>query len=277
MNGSKVWVGGGVNVTTGGHIHFGMKGLNEEAKNILYDLVAEPVLAFQSAMRKKNEQRNWLRGADDNLRDQPHGCEWRPLPSFIVSESITAAVLSTAYAIVKSWKFHGYTRKTGMVTKEDFYKIPLYGAYKTQIDEFISYFITKAEKVSLYKKDIFKEWNVGGFHKTYTVDIFTQATWLSNYFTPVNAKLKKSVKLEIRFNGDLISTFGISSTYLSDLGKFSDDHFLPEMVINEKLPKGQSRYLICLPVMWYHMTGKTKFCEDFKEILKGIILKLGGK
>ena len=277
MSGSKVWVGGGVNVTTGGHIHFGMKGLNEEAKNILYDLVAEPVLAFQSTIRKKNETGNWARGSGGNLRDQPHGCEWRPLPSFIVSEAITAAVLSTAYAIVKSWKFYNYMRKTGTAVKEDFYKIPLYGAYKTQIDTFIKYFITKEEKVVFLKKDIFKEWDVKRIQKDYTVDIFTQAVWLSNYFTPVNVKLKHPVKLEIRFNGDTISTFGMDKAILSELVQFSYDHYLPGIVVNEKLPKGQSKYLICLPQMWYHMTGKTKFCEDFKRILKNIILRLGGK
>lgn len=277
MGGSKVWVGGGVHVTTGGHIHFGMKGLNKEVQDMLYDLVAEPVLAFQSSMRKKNEVGNWQRESGGTLRDQPHGCEWRPLPSFIVNEAITSAVLCTAYAIVKSWKFHKYTRKSAPATKEDFYKIPLYGAYKTQIDEFIHYFITKEEKIALYKKDIFAAWDVKRIQKDFTVSIFTQSEWLSNYFTPVNAKLKRSVKLEIRFNGDMISTFGISKEYLEELVTFSNDHYLPHMVINEKLPKGQNRYLICLPTMWYHMTGKTKFCEDFKNILKNIILKLGGK
>jgi hypothetical protein len=277
MSGSKVWVGGGINVTTGGHIHFGLKGMNEEAKSMLYDLVAEPVLAFQSAVRKKNEVSNWGKGSSGNLRDQPHGCEWRPLPSFIVNEEITAAILCTSYAIVKSWKFYNYTRKTGPVTVGDFAQIPLYGAYKAQIDTFIKYFITKEAKVIFNKKNIFKEWNVESFHKITTVDIITPASWLSDYFTSLNVDLPNPVKIEIIFSGDIISTYGIATDYLPDLIRFGEKHYLPPTLRNEGTLSTKAKYAICLPALWYHMTGTTQFCEDFKSVLKNLIIKLGGK
>lgn len=277
LSGSKVWVGGGINVTTGGHIHFGIKGLSSEAKDMLYDMVAEPVLVFQSEKRRGNEQGNWTKAGGSILRDQPHGCEWRPLPSFIVNEEVTASILSTAYAILKSWRYYGYKRKEEAITVEDYRKIPLYSAYKVQIDNFIKLFVEKKEKVVLQKKDIFSEWKIDKIRKEWTVDIITQADWLNNYFTPVNVKLKKPVKLEIRFTGNVISTFGLKKEYLEGLEKFAEEHYLPPIVINEAQPKGQTRHLICLPDAWYHMTGKTTFCNNFKGILKNLILMLGGK
>jgi hypothetical protein len=277
MGDNKVWVGGGINVTTGGHIHFGMRGATQELKDLMYDMVAEPVLAFQSERRRTGEQSNWARGQSGNLRDQPHGCEWRPLPSFIVNEEITAAVLSTTYAIVKSWKYRDYKNLTRPITIEHYYKIPLYNAYKEQIDTFIRLFVKKEEKVVLNQKDIFSEWQVERIKKDYTVDIISQAGWLQNYFTPLNAKLKKHVKIEIRFSGDCIATFGIKGKDLEVLKRFADTHFLPEISVSEKLPKNQNRPVICLPGSWYHMTGQSKFCEDFKVVLKNIILVLGGQ
>uniref|UniRef100_A0A6M3IRB3 Putative phiEco32-like COOH.NH2 ligase-type 2 n=1 Tax=viral metagenome TaxID=1070528 RepID=A0A6M3IRB3_9ZZZZ len=278
MQGNKIYVGGGVNVSTGGHIHFGVKGVTQEAKDMLYDLVATPVLAFQSERRSQNERPNWEKGQSGNLREQPHGCEWRPLPSFIVNEEITAAVLSTTYAIIKSWKYYGYKRRSGSpITVEEYRKIPLYSAYKEQIDTFTRLFVDKSEKAVLQQRDLFQEWKIDSVKKEFTVDILTQSTWLSSYFTPVNAKIKKNVKLEIRFNGDLVSTFGIKREHTGDLAKFADDHFLPELQVTEKLPRGQVRQLICLPAGWFHMTGKTKFCEDFKGVLKNLVIQLGGK
>jgi hypothetical protein len=278
MNDNKVWVGGGIHVTTGGHIHFGIRGVTPELKDLLYDMVASPVLAFQSERRKTGEQANWQKGSGGVLRDQPHGCEWRPLPSFIVNEEITACILSTAYAIVKSWKFHNYKAETGSrILVEDYRKIPLYSAYKTQIETFIKLFVKKEEDVNLQQANIFEEWKIEKIKKEYTVDIISQAEWLQNYFTPVNAKLKKNVKMEIRFNGDALVTFGLKAKDTEGLRAFADSHFLPEMQVNEKLPSGQTKPVICLPAAWFHMTGKTKFCEDFKVVLKNLILTLGGQ
>lgn len=276
MGDNAVWVGGGVNVTTGGHIHFGMRGTTPELKELLYDMVAEPILVFQTDRRRNTEGTNWQKGQSGNMRDQPHGCEWRPLPSFIVNERTTAAVLSTTYAIAKSWKFHNYALTTRPITVEDYRKIPLYSAYKDQIETFIKLFVTKEEKVVLSKKDIFSEWQLEKIQKKYTVDILSQADWIQNYFTPLNAKLKKPVKIEIRFSGDCITTFGIKAKDIEDLKAFAEMHFLPAVVVTEKLPKGQGRPVICLPSSWYHMTGREKFCEDFKTVLKNVILTLGG-
>lgn len=276
MGDHKVWVGGGINVTTGGHIHFGMKGATPDLKDLLYDMVAAPVLEFQSERRKSNEGCNWQKGQSGNFREQPHGLEWRPLPSFIVSEEVTAAVLSTAYAIAKSWKYHGYTNTERPITVGHYYKIPLYGAFKSQIDTFIKMFVTKEEKITLNKKDIFSEWRTERVKKVYTVDIISQADWVQQYFAPLNVKLKKPVKLEIRFNGDTISVFGIKTKDVEKLIDFADRHYLPQVSVTEKLPKGQLRPVINLPSSWYHMTGKSKFCEDFRLILKDVVLSLGG-
>lgn len=276
MQGNKIYVGGGVNVTTGGHIHFGIKGVTQEAKDMLYDMVATPVLAFQSDRRSQNERPNWEKGQGGNLREQPHGCEWRPLPSFIVNEDITAAILSTSYAIIKSWKYCGYRKRSDShITVDDYRKIPLYSAYKDQIETFIKLFVSKREKVELQQKDLFKEWKIETIKKEFTVDILTQSSWLSGYFTPVNAKLKKNVRLEIRFSGDTMSTFGLKREYTHDLAKFAEEHFLPELQVTEKLPRGQTRQLISLPAGWFHMTGRAKFCEDFKGVLKNLIIQLG--
>ena len=278
MSGNKIWVGGGVNVTTGGHIHLGMQNMSPQLRETLYELVAEPVLIFQSDRRKQGEQGNWTKGASGNVREQPHGCEWRPLPSFIINEEITAAVLSTVYAIAKSYKFKEYRRsRVGKAIPADYVEIPLYPVFKQQIDKFVETFVELKDKFTFQKKDIFTEWGVPRIRKDFTVDIMTQCDWLSEYFTPVNVNLKRPVKLEIRFTGDGISTFGIGAEKLEDLKQFAEKHYLPTIAVNEKLPKGQDRPLICLPQPWYFMTGRTLFCEDFKIILKNIILQLGRK
>jgi len=277
MGDNQAWVGGGIHVTTGGHIHFGMKGADQTLKDLLYDMVAEYVLAFQTDRRRQGEQCNWAKGQTGNMREQPHGCEWRPLPSFIVNEEITACVLSTTYAIAKSWKYHNYKNTTRPITEDMYRQIPLYSAYKDQIETFIKLFVKKEKEVVLHQKDIFSEWKVERIKKNYTVDILSQADWLQNYFTPLNAKLKKNVKIEIRFNGDAITTFGIKAKDLDELKEFANKHYLPEIQVTEKLPKGQTRPVVCLPGAWYHMTGKPQFCNDFKGVLKSLILTLGGQ
>lgn len=310
VRGNQVWAGGGVKVTTGGHIHFGMKNMSENVKDALYDLVAAPILKYQSNFRNEHQGRTIQKGGDDAVRQQPHGMEWRVLPSFVINEDITTAVLCTTYAIVKSIKFHDYKYKvpsTAAPTREDFEKIPLYHVYKEWIDRFISLFLERGvmkDGKKFFKRNILEEWKCPKLRTDFTVAIFSDEQWVIDYFKPVNVSLNKTVKLSIRFSGDRIYCEGIPDDGLNMLGRFSDKHYLPDVNYPGRIsqegiaPQPQDpmedeeeepalnrdvrgttpkkpKALISLPQAWRKANKKIELCKELKTIVQSIIIQLG--
>lgn len=282
MEDMRMYVGGGEMAGTGGHIHFGTKILPEELRSTLYDMVGEPLLKLQSEGREKDHQAqpNFIRDGNGVTREKEHGIEWRVLPSFIVNQEITEAVLCTVYAIVKSYKFHNWHKGTARGTSilDDFQSLPLYEAYKPYINRFYKMFWEK-RKEALQQRDVFQEWGVPKLRRPYTVQVITTCNWLSKFFQPVNVEIKRPVKIEIMFQGEDIFTVNIPSEYLDELKSFAFRHYLPPIKIHndEKEVANTGRPLIVFPKTWARLEGKNLFCQEIRTTIQNLVVRLGGE
>ena len=99
-NNTKIVTGGGKGIApTGHHIHFSHMICKEE-KELLDDLVGGPSLQIEGADR--GDSRYGRIGRDD-VRQQPHGCEYRTPASSLIPE-LTNALHVTAYCCLMKWQ-----------------------------------------------------------------------------------------------------------------------------------------------------------------------------
>lgn len=133
----------------GGHIHFGVERKPELIESL------DTYLAHTLALLEKEERARLRRGRWGGLgaaRDQPHGFEYRPPASWLVSPEITAGVLCLAYAVVSgsvggrlnnghttnNAKFIGheydYLRDIHEEAKREVVKLQEYKEYQPHID-----------------------------------------------------------------------------------------------------------------------------------------------
>jgi len=277
-SGVEVYAGGGTKVMTGGHIHFGIQSMPEDLKDIMWKLVAVPVLRHQGKLRTGDTSKCKKNG-NDIVRQQPHGIEWRVLPSFIVNEDITVATLCTAYAIVKSY-FSGGTPTT--IGKNAYYKLSLYPQYKEYIDRFVELFVKdeELEQPSLLEnRSLLREWKIARLNKKPSVIINCYDPNLAKFFTPLYVKLEDTVKVQIQFGPDhYIATHNVPPVLRDKFKKFARKHFV-ECMESAAPPdtrhfKGND-FAIYLPVFWSpkDMDIAKDMFEELKDLVRESIIE----
>ncbi len=88
----------------GGHIHFGIKDrfLQKKIKmNLDYWLLPTIQPLFPKSVFMKRVESGYGKLDTQDVRQQPHGFEYRPIPSFIFNEQIAKGIFCLAYAIVQ--------------------------------------------------------------------------------------------------------------------------------------------------------------------------------
>jgi hypothetical protein len=267
----------------------------EDLKDALWKLVAAPVLKFQGKLRTGDTTKCKKNGTDI-LRTQPHGLEWRVLPSFIINEEITQAVLCTTYAIVKSYFNGGLPNTSG---KTAYSKLSLYEPYSIYIDKFVELFVKPEEETSLLEnRDILREWRMSKLNKKPSVIITCSDGELEKFFTPLYVKLNDTVRVKIQFGPDqYITTYNFPDSNKEDLRKFAKKHFIefqpPDRIaevagdrLEERAPIPPTRggrddhklarydFAVFLPIFWNPKdieVAESMFLE-LKDIIKDAIL-----
>lgn len=283
-SGLAMYSGGGTKVATGGHIHFGpYKSWNEELKKAIWKLVAEPVLAHQGELRRSVMTDKCTETGSDVVRQQPHGTEWRPLPSFIVNEETTQAVLCTSYAIVKSY-FNGGIPK--VLDSSAYKRLKFYTPYKKYIDMFVDLFIND-KSTKLEKRDVLKEWRLNKLkERNATIIVESPSDWLRSFFTPLYVPLAKPMRIYLAFNNaNTIAAFGFNTASKKALTEFSNNHFvqlesrfttvdaLVKNCIGRKFPISPDIVLL-LPNVWAQSVNNQRLFHEIKDLLKSAITEL---
>jgi len=271
-----VCAGGGTKVATGGHIHFGITKMPEELREHLWKLVAAPVLKYQGKLRSGDGSK-CKKGGEDVIRT-PHwgqGIEWRPLPSFIINEEITTAVLCTAYAVVKSYFNGGISTTSG---KAAYTRLPLYPQYREYIDTFTDIFVKSETSLVLENRDILREWRLAKLNKKPTVIVRCSDQNLEKFFTPLYIKLNDVVRILIQFGPDqYLGTFGVPQEVASDFRKFARRHFI-DYIETANMPEGRpftgNDMVIFLPVFWNpkDLDIARDMFEELKDVIKDAII-----
>ena len=268
---AKIFAGGGTKTNTGGHIHFGLPRLSPQLQDLLFDMVAEPTQKYQGELR--NGCSGFRKTGGDTCRqaDCHSGVEWRPLPSWIVSEDIASAVVTTTYAIVKSFYVKPITKP---ITKETYRSLHFYPIYKDYIERFIKLFID-GEVGELSGKDVRSGWSMKRRKPQFNVKISSQTDWIRRFFKPINCKqLRKSVRVAIDFGGYNELMVGTAKELphdlLSKFEEFSDSHFITTQWIQPaSLDRSYRQHdlVIFLPNNWM----KTRRTKDLFVALRGMI------
>lgn len=281
----KFYVGGGINVTTGGHIHFGVPYLPEEVKEALWKLVAAPVIKYQTPLRNGCKDL-CSKGGRDIIRDSNHeppkhgGVEWRPLPSFIIDESVTKAVICTAYAVVKSYYIGGLG---GGSRKDQYRSLALYPAYKDYIELFIKTFVNPEVNLDFQNRDIIREWKLAKLNNVGNVVVKCDVPWLGKFFTPLRINLKKPIKVSVRFADQRerqeIAYWNIPQRATLELRSFARRHFVKCNVIpKETLEQAPTKYYradmgIVLPQYWRDEDNGSTLFSELKDLIRSAILE----
>jgi hypothetical protein len=293
----SVCAGGGTRVMTGGHIHFGISSMPDDLREALWKLVAVPVLRFQGKLRHSDGSKCKKNGGDI-VRKQPHGVEWRTLPSFIVNEDMTIAVLCTTYAIVKSFFTSG---PLTTLSKASYSKLALYPTYKEQIDSFVDMFVKldgEAPMTLLENRDILREWKLSKLNKNPSVVVNCDDEKLGRYFTPLYISLKQPVRIKVTFGpNDHLCVSGIPEDVEIKFKAFSKRHFVKfESTSSSHLRSRNQEYLsalrgrtggeedqnvsddifISLPVTWLPQEDDVAqgLFHELKDLIKEAVLEL---
>lgn len=223
---ARIMAGGGTKVSTGGHIHFGEKTYPRDLPKLLHKHVGQYVLACQTGRR--NESTNTIReGGSDAVRpaDAHTGWEWRSLPSWLVSEDIAQCIIVTSYAIAKA----SYTNTIPNIgeTPVILRGLPLYKAYKDDIEEFIKTFVVPTvKKTKLEGVDCIPNWRISRKRHQYPITILTRHEKIKKYFSPVPCKLKNNVVVQIEYCGNSLVTYGLTSSAVSRMQRVADVHYV---------------------------------------------------
>ncbi|HWY36254.1 MAG TPA: hypothetical protein VNX68_16530 [Nitrosopumilaceae archaeon] len=92
------------NEVVGGHIHFGIKERDIQQKckmNLDYWLLPTIQPLFNKEVFMKRVQVGYGKLNQEDVRQQPHGFEYRVIPSFIFDEQVAKGIFCLAYSIVQ--------------------------------------------------------------------------------------------------------------------------------------------------------------------------------
>lgn len=149
--GYKIYCGGGKKVPIGLHIHFSGIPATTILVSTLDALMKRPIQRHQSGIRNESPYGN----RDGEVRDQPHGWEYRPLMTTMESPLMLESVFCVAYGIAKAITCGDSVNR---VAQPSTYRdLPNYGRHKKQIDFFIKRFVESDFK-AMEGKDIRKSW-----------------------------------------------------------------------------------------------------------------------
>lgn len=293
---SKICAGGGTKVTTGGHIHFGMKKIPSDAREVLYDLVGKALLSHQTGIRNSSKELVTKEGGDAIRKADAHeGWEWRSPPSWLTSESIATCVLVTTYCVVKALA-------SGPLVIEGSKRailrsLPLYSTYKEYIEDFINKFYSTTKQVQLEGVSIIPEWNLKPLNGSQNIKIISSNSMAQKFFTPVFYPLSngtKEVNVEIEFGGNKIAVYGLTEKDSLKLTKLANAHFLDCVIFsnieeitryasNEGIPfisvrgdkaiRGTNIFII-LPYAWESFTKKRVLFRQIGRMIKDTIVSL---
>jgi hypothetical protein len=238
LSGISILAGGGTKVTTGGHIHFGIPNMPGELREILWKLVAAPMLKLQGKLRNTDTSKCRKQGSDI-VRLQQWGMEWRPLPSFIVNEDLTQAVLVTTYAIVKS--FYMRELNTSGSIKNSLIRLPLYPIYKEYIDKFID--ILAVESTLLENRDVVREWKLEKLNRNPSVVVTCTNSELGKLFTPLYVSLKQPIRIQVSFGqGQNLELWNLPPSARENFKKFAESHFMGCTIDGELSPNREESH-----------------------------------
>jgi hypothetical protein len=230
-----ICAGGGLSAGLGGHIHVSVN-IPTALRNALYDLIGKFVnKATGNSVRRYADQLVARNGSDAVRKAGGHeGDEWRNLPSFIVDEKVSKAVLCTTWVVVKSFYAGEITS-----TREDMTPIEvanilqnltLYKLYQQHIDNFIKLFVQDTTKVKLDSIDIRKGWRIQHNVNNCNIVIISPIEWIRNNFKPICVDLPVSLKVLVEHcpsakTLEIVSKF-LPSSSSELIRKFAATHFI---------------------------------------------------
>ena len=285
----RIFAGGGTRLRVGGHIHFGTRNFPDTLRKALWKLVAAPVLKFQGELRNGDTDKCREEGRDV-VRDQDHGTEWRPLPSFVVSEELTKCILCTAYSVVKSCINDELPVDitTSRISKGLYHRIPLYQEYKLYIDKFVEIFVSPKENLILESRDILKEWKFPLYRNNYNLVVDCKHGWIRKYFTPLRINTNCEIRILIDFiPTNVISVFNFGEKSFFKIANFALDHFIEvrhyssfhdveDAVLKRRVIRPPNIGVI-LPVTWEKEIYSESIFRKLKDIIKEAVLELNPK
>lgn len=278
----KIQAGGGTKVTTGGHIHFSLTKLTPQMTDALYDLVAVPMLKGMTGPRAQAKS-TITKGGSDTVRSQPHGLEWRVLPSWLTGEDVCAAVLCTVYTIVKACLSGTFQMKSKVDTT--LRGLPRYETYREYIEIFIEKFVKETTK--LEGVDAMNNWNVERIYRKFTVRILSKNHDIQAFFKPIPAKIKKSVRIKIDYGTNYLLTEKLPKEMVPKFAEFAEKHFVEyENKIKVNQSNGDSDepkygdYISCaiyLPEAWSRLKKKSTLLGELRGLVQETATISGGR
>lgn len=178
----------------GGHIHFGIKDRQLQAmckKNLDYWLLPTIQPLFPESVFMKRVESGYGKLNTDDVRQQPHGFEYRLVPSFIFNKKVAQGIFCLAYVIVQ---------------------LTVTGKLKVRIDEkddkWISNFINDYNTYGLNKLNDLREESIKELmDKNLLGD-------LAKHIYP----LFDAIRNEEKFSGDVAEGWGMKYQYVRDSG-----------------------------------------------------------
>lgn len=281
---AKIQAGGGIHITTGGHIHFSVKKMTPAMKEALHYLIGDAVIPHQGGQRV-NLTNTTDRGGSDAVREKEHGTEWRSLPSWLVSEDMCTAIIVVSYCIMKdcvNGNFRTQDDKAACLRK-----LSTYSIYSKYVEKFIEMFYTNTKKIKLEGVDVIPNWGFQKSEKVFNVQILSKWQDISTFFRPVAVKLNKVVRIRVEYAGDRIYIEGIPENLVPDWQEFADDHFVDLVVkktvetqdkyTSEKRPKGYISAIIIIPQIWEKAKTKKRLFRKLRVLIQNAAIGLGGR
>ena len=286
----RICAGGGVSVTTGGHIHFNLPDGKRTRTIIghLHDLVGEYVLQFQRGNRSSNSS-TCVKGGTDSIRSEKDlhgGTEWRSLPSWLSSEEAATTILVTVFCVTRALQNNQIRigadldlEKKKLILR----RLPLYRQYSQYIEDFISLFYDQkafpVEGIELRDK-----WGVPLLKREYDVVIVTDNPYTKEYFTPIVLGLSRPIKIHLQFtNPYKITGFGVPASTKFRIKEMTKKHFMPEpgfagiSEYKDSIVHGHGADTILLfPQVWLptNIDMNNCLCREIKSIIKEIVVAL---
>lgn len=137
----QMFVGGGTDMETGGHIHVSGMEVKDDLLDYLGVYIAAPMDQSQCQRRKESGFARWAKGEGERVRKKgEEHWEYRPLMAYHFDEKTTDAVHCTFYCILET-----YRRQKKSLVKDpkpkNYRDLWGYDEYKDDIDFFIERFV----------------------------------------------------------------------------------------------------------------------------------------
>lgn len=275
-DGAIVSAGGGTRTHTGGHIHIGgFTELPAVVRKAIWRLCGKWVINSQGKLRQAHEEL-WQETGHDLYRPQPHGMEFRGMPSWIVNEEMSKAVLCT-FAVVLKCGLYGEIEDSELdkVHKADekLRNLSLYKPYKKHVDKFIELFVNA--KTTLEGRDVLAEWDMKQNIYRPSIQVVSTMPWIQKFFKPVMLKnFEGTIRVSIEFNGTSIQVAGVKRKASVMIRDFAQSHFVEFERLSRTIAP-MPGITIYLPAAWGRLapTTRGKFLKDFKDIVRTAIIE----